>query len=439
MVTLPPFSPPPLPHPITPMCVPDSIVLLNNNEELDFRTSYNLIFRDANIVEDPYANLNVVSNYYDMYNISSDPCLLNTPIFLSVNIQSLNSKYEELRLQILELCKKNITTDAIALQEIWEIICPDSLAIPGYQFVYKARQGMRGGGVGFYIRNGLNFKTVENLLPFKNKILEALTVQISYPGKAKPVLLSSVYRSNGLLPNITQNQQMERFMVKFDELLHNLNNMRQSAYIFIDSNIDLLNLHANDSLNFLNSVILNGFLQCTMKATRFQNNSRTLIDQILTSGYGPNILTGTVISDISDHFFTLICPNLEENKNVEKTAISRSFSQANLNHFKAELGGSDWSAVTNVINVDDAFNEFWSIYTDLYELSFPKIKTRFNKNVHKQCPFMTNGLLISRQTKNSLLKAKVSVVSLLHSSFYRKRLPQQQRDRRIGERETSTH
>ncbi len=42
---------------------------------------------------------------------------------------------------------------------------------------------------------------------------------------------------------------MERFMVKFDELLHNLNNVRQTAYIFIDSNIDLLNLQANDSLN----------------------------------------------------------------------------------------------------------------------------------------------------------------------------------------------
>jgi hypothetical protein len=61
-------------------------------------------------------------------------------------------------------------------------------------------------------------------------------------------------------------------MVKFDELLHNLNNMRQTPYIFIDSNIDLLNLQANDSLNYLNSVILN-FLQCTMKATR----SKTIV------------------------------------------------------------------------------------------------------------------------------------------------------------------
>ncbi len=98
-------------------------------------------------MEDPYTNLNVVSNYYDMYNVSSDPRLINTPVFLSVNIQSLNSKYEELRLQILELCKKNITIDVVALQEIWEIICPDLLAIPRYQFVYEMLQGMRGGGV----------------------------------------------------------------------------------------------------------------------------------------------------------------------------------------------------------------------------------------------------------------------------------------------------
>ncbi len=48
---------------------------------------------------------------------------------------------------------------------------------------------MRGGGVDFYIQNGLNFKIVDNLSPFENKILESVTLQISYP-----------------LPNITQSQ-----------------------------------------------------------------------------------------------------------------------------------------------------------------------------------------------------------------------------------------
>ncbi len=108
---------------------------------------------------------------------------------------------------------------------------------------------MRGGGVGFYIRNWLNFKILDTLSPYENKIIESLTIQISYSGKAKPVLLTSVYRSNGPLPNITQNQQMESFLVKFDELLHNLSNLRLTSYVFIDSNIDLLNLHCNDSVN----------------------------------------------------------------------------------------------------------------------------------------------------------------------------------------------
>jgi exonuclease III len=228
------------------MCLPDNIAILNENEELDFRTMYNQFFRESDIVKDPYVNVNVVSKYYDMYNLSLDVNLSKSPIFLSVNIQSLNSKYEDLRHQLFELCNKNITVDVVALQEIWEIFCPDSVSIPGYQFVYKMRQGMRGGGVGFYIRNGLNFKIFDNLSPFENKILESLTIQISYPGKAKPVVLTNIYRSNGPLPNVSQNQQMDSFLAKFDELLHNLSNLRQTSYVFIDSNIDLLNLHAND-------------------------------------------------------------------------------------------------------------------------------------------------------------------------------------------------
>jgi hypothetical protein len=40
---------------------------------------------------------------------------------------------------------------------------------------------MRGGGVGFYIREGLNANIVENLSPFENKIFESITVQLSYP------------------------------------------------------------------------------------------------------------------------------------------------------------------------------------------------------------------------------------------------------------------
>jgi hypothetical protein len=50
---------------------------------------------------------------------------------------------------------------------------------------------MRGGGVGFYVRNGISAEIIENLSPFENKIIEALTIKLTYPGN-KSVLLTSI-------------------------------------------------------------------------------------------------------------------------------------------------------------------------------------------------------------------------------------------------------
>jgi hypothetical protein len=98
---------------------------------------------------------------------------------------------------------------------------------------------------------------------------------------------------------------------------------------------------------------------------------------------------------------------MDKCKRKEKTASVRSFTQHNLNNFKIALNGSDWTTVLNSTDVNAAYDEFWSIYSDLYELTFPQKKVRFNKNFHKQSPFMTAGLLISRQTKNNLFKIQL--------------------------------
>jgi hypothetical protein len=124
---------------------------------------------------------------------------------------------------------------------------------------------MRGGGVGFYIRSGINFKIIDNLSPFEQKIFESLTIQLSYNDKS--ILLTSAYCSNGAFPNMTANQQLESFYAIFGELLHNLGNRRLPSYVFIDSNIDLLNLQAEQPKNYLNTILSNCFLQLTMKGT----------------------------------------------------------------------------------------------------------------------------------------------------------------------------
>jgi hypothetical protein len=365
------------------------------------------VYHDENDnTNDPYSELTIDSKYYDVYSL---PTILHdnvSPIFLSINIQSLMSKYDELRSFIVELSSKKIVIDVIAVQEVWEVRQPEILPIPGFQTVIcKTRSNMRGGGVGFYVRDGLTFKVVENLSPFEQKIFEALTIQVSYPNKS--VLLTSAYRSNGPLPNLTATQQMDRFHLSFSELLSKLNSSRLTSYVFIDSNIDLLNMYSEDSVQFINNVLSNGFIQHVMKATRFQNQSKTLLDQILTSSNSNNIFSGTIVSDVSDHFFTFTRPVLPPVKKSTKTTTSRNFSLNNLNNFKTALSGTDWLPVTNSNNVDDAYDIFWNSYSELFEVIFPKKQVRFNRNIHKMAPFMTAGLLVSRLTKNHLFKTKL--------------------------------
>ena len=176
----------------------------------------------------------------------------------------------------------------------------------------------------------------------------------------------------------------------------------------MDSNIDLLNLDNPSSASFLNTILSKGFLQCTIKATRMQNNSKTLLDNILTNRPGA-ITTGTVISDISDHFFTFIQEPKKISTNKEKTFTIRQFNEQNLTNFKMALGGVNWINVTSSNNVDAACNEFWQIYNELFNLIFPEKTIRFNKNVHKKQPFMSAGLLKSRSTKNTLFHASLTL------------------------------
>jgi len=48
---------------------------------------------------------------------------------------------------------------------------------------------MRGGGVGFYIRDGLHFEKINNLSTFVEKTFECLSVEVQYD--KKKVILSN--------------------------------------------------------------------------------------------------------------------------------------------------------------------------------------------------------------------------------------------------------
>jgi len=384
--------------------------VLNAQAELDFFTSYNEVYRDDNLNDDPFFGVNLNSNFHDIESLADICKQSKRSIYLSLNVQSLMSKHEKLAMEISELEQKNVIVDVIAIQEIWDIRYPELVSLDGFNpIIFKKRRNMRGGGVGFYIRKGLNAEIIENLSPFENKIIETLTLRLTYPN-SKIVFLTCIYRSNGTIANVTATQQLERFMETFSQILSDLKATNKPSYVFLDSNINLLHLQNADAMNYLNCIFDKGYLQIIAKASRIQNNSKTLIDHILTNTPGLSICSGTLISDVSDHFFTFVMPHSESaHKQPHRTVTSRVFSNQKLLGFRDELAMADWTSVTNKLSVDEAYNEFWKSYIEAYNRNFPLKRQRFNKNIHKLNNFMTRGLLISRNTKNTLHKASVTV------------------------------
>ena len=242
----------------------DLLAILNNNQELDFQISFNNFYNgNDGGFDNPYLQTKINSKFYDSDSLANTPDKSN-PLFLSMNIQSLQSKFSEFKNFIQQLSSSGINVDVIALQELWTVNYPDLLTIPGYQkLMFKTRNNMRGGGVGFYVRNGLHASIIEDKSPFENKIIETLTIKVNYPNKE--ILLSSMYRSNGIHPNLSQKNQMDHFFLQLDTLLSKLADTKLDSYVLADSNINLLAMN-QQATDYLDLMFSRGFLQTINKA-----------------------------------------------------------------------------------------------------------------------------------------------------------------------------
>ncbi len=80
--------------------------VINAKADLDFFTSYNTVYRDENLNDDPFYGINLNSKFHDTDSLA-ELCNLNkSSIYLSINVQSLMSKHEKLAVEIAKLEQK---------------------------------------------------------------------------------------------------------------------------------------------------------------------------------------------------------------------------------------------------------------------------------------------------------------------------------------------
>lgn len=392
---------------------------LNNNLIYDNSTLLNKLLHLEDTAN-TFSNTHLHSKYYDHSSIISKFKNCKLPLILSTNIQSLMSKFDQLKNFILELTNAGISIDIIALQEIWQVHDTNLVNIPGFhQLLSETRNCKRGGGVGFYINNNLKFKKLISPAGTSSNIFECITIQVHHPTK---FIISNIYHSPTPLQGSSNSDHFNAFIEKFDSHLSFLTTNYKNSHIIqvMDSNINSFNIETNHhSFEFFSTSISNGFIHTNTKATRIQNNSFSLIDQILSNDITNNNITGTIISDISDHFINFLQLNKQDTPKTRPTKTFRNFTQETIQNFNRLLSDTDWTNVLACNDVDDCFELFWGVFHELYELNFPLKTTYLNKNVHKLNNFMTIGLLTSRNTKSKLHKQALLDPSAYNISRYR--------------------
>ena len=353
------------------------------------------------------------SAYFDVNSLKNNFHKSTHPILASLNVQSLLSKHTDLSSFLHDANISQVPIDILALQETWTVSHTQAAHIPGYTFMHNDRKLMRGGGVGFYVKDHLNFSVSKNFSSFIPKIFECLSIELTINNKK--IIISSIYRS----PSSNQ-ADVQTFLENLDALLFNLTSQNITAYICLDSNINLLKPSQHQpQQQYLSIIHENNFIQCIEKATRIIGNSSSLIDHILTNSRANSLKSGVLISDISDHFMTFLEMPFTKPPKKQNVDYSRNFSKQNLENFRNDLGKLKWTEVMSSRDIETSYDSFWDPFKTLYELNFPLRKSKFNKNYHAINGYMTKGLLISRGTKLQLHKKQLKDPSKENVEGYR--------------------
>ena len=290
----------------------------------------------------PYHNIDFNCSYFDESKLVQKFKACKNLKFLSWNLGSLPSKFDEFKGYVSHLQHNDIFFDVFCIQETFSIIDPDLFKLPNYNFVYTCRKRGKGGGIGIYIHERHRFNIINDLSLFEDNLFESLTIKIDTDQK-KSFNISCVYRPNTPIQGMSTNDQLDYFIDKMSNLQATMSSYRGDSFIIGDFNLDLLKFETHIKTNeFIENSLTNGFLPLITKPTRVTHASCTLIDNILSNTCNNTLESGVILNSISDHFpiFHVTCQTQKKEK--PKSFISRDITTEKINQFNEMLSMNTW-------------------------------------------------------------------------------------------------
>ena len=140
---------------------------------------------------------------------------------MHLNTRSLLGNFDKLNLLLGNL---QLPFSVIGVSETW-------LNDATSELVSNHRKSKTGGGVGIYLKNGLEYKLREECNLSDSEVIESLFLEITVP-HGKNTIVGSVYRP--------PNQNTATFLDKFNDILSSISKDNKHCYVMGDFTLDLL-------------------------------------------------------------------------------------------------------------------------------------------------------------------------------------------------------
>ena len=213
----------------------------------------------------------------------------------------------------------------------------------------------------------------------------------------KDVICGIIYR---------QHNSPEGFQQYFDETCEKYAVQGKPVYIMGDFNIDLLKAEtSNFSHDFLLSLQSYYLLPTIDKPTRVHNYSATLIDNILITKPQQCIISGNIISDLSDHFSQFCFSNFDIDREKPIRSKIRDNSEFSSEEFNNDLSQVDWGMIitNSKHDIDKLFSSFYNKINKVVNKHAPLKTVSRQRAKLLEKPWITNGMKKSIKIKNRLM------------------------------------
>lgn len=325
-----------------------------------------------------------------------------------LNARSLNTGRDEL----LAAVSKH-RPDILALNETWIREGNENSAplLPGYTLKLRPRPNdARGGGLGFYIRNGLRVRSRPHPVAAVGDAyagLEQFWLELTLAGAGR-IAIATAYRPE----RVTVGSAIEALSESVSAFNH-----CDHIFVLTDFNVDLLQPSTSAARELLSFLYQRNLEQLVTEPTRVTNSSATLLDLFITSS--PNLCCNVSVlhnACLSDHAMIVAECNIKRPKEVPHYIYTRNLNSIDDTEFESDLHELTWSEVEKCCGVNNKIELFNVLLLSLYDKHAPSRKLRVN---NRPTPWITDNIKLMMSLRDeALVRANKSKIES-HRGYYK--------------------